>query len=424
MQINKLTAKSAESLTQPGIHSDGNRLYLQVTAAGTKSWLFIYRKAGKRTEMGLGPFPMVSLGDARKTAQKMNNLLLQELDPLGERRQEESNRLAHQKATEEAQAEALRHTITFEMAATRYIDSQRAGWRNAKHGEQWTSTLTTYAYPVIGKMAVADITTADVLKVLDPIWRTKTETASRIRGRIESVLNWAKAMGYRSAENPARWKANLENILPPESKVATVRHHPAVPYTDLPDLMAKLAQRKGVGARALQFTILTACRSSEVTDATWSEINMVDKTWTIPGKRMKAGKDHVVPLSEAALNVLSRMEGQCDDLVFPSTHYGKTISDQTMRAVLRRITSPIYTVHGFRSTFRDWAAETTDHSFEVCEKALAHSIDSKVVAAYLRGDFLEKRRRLMDDWANYANSLINFSHASLTLASRQGMHIA
>lgn len=402
MHINKLTAKRVENLTTPGTYSDGNRLYLQVGTTGTKSWLFIYRKAGKRTEMGLGPYPTVGLAQAREQALTLSKLLLRGRDPLAERRQEEAQQLASMKAAEEARKEAERKAVTFDMAASRYIDNMKPAWRNPKHCAQWTSTLKTYACPVIGLKAVSDITTEDVVRILEPIWQTKTETAYRVRGRIEAVLNWAKAMGFCSGENPARWKGNLENILPAWSKIATVRHHPALPYRELPDLMVKLSQREGVGARALEFTILTACRCKEVAHAKWSEFNMTERTWTIPAHRMKAGKEHIVPLSEAAMQVLKKMEGHSDDLVFPSTHNGKTISDQTMRAVLRRITSPVYTVHGFRSTFRDWAAEMTDHAFEVCEKALAHSFNNKVVDAYFRGDLREKRRLLMADWAAYA----------------------
>lgn len=407
MHINKLTAKAILSLTQPGIYSDGNRLYLQVSPAGTKSWLLIYRRAGKRTEMGLGPFPTLSLAQAREHALTLNKLLLEGKDPLVERRQAAANLLT---AIEEASKAAQKKAVTFETAAKRYINSQKAGWRNAKHSAQWTSTLTTYAYPVIGQKALSAITTEDIVQILEPIWDTKTETATRVRGRIESVLNWAKVMGHCAGENPARWKAHLENIFPKRSKVAEVRHHPAVPYSELPLLMQKLSQCEGVGARALEFTILTACRCKEVTHARWPEINMVEKTWTIPASRMKASKEHVVPLSEAAIKVLQTMEGFSEELVFPSTYNGKTISDQTMRTVLRKITLPVYTVHGFRSTFRDWAAEATHHAFEVCEMALAHSFDNKVVAAYFRGDLKDKRRMLMNDWAIYAYSHMAREH--------------
>ena len=297
--------------------------------------------------------------------------------------------------------------ITFKEAAQRYIASHRSGWKAAKHAGLWENTLATYAEPALGKISVQAVDTALVLKVLEPIWHSKPETASRVRGRIEVILDWAKSRGLRQGENPARWRGHLQFQLPARSKVRRVKHHAALPYADMPEFMALLREEDGVGARALEFTILTAARTGEIIGATNSEANAAEKLWTVPADRMKAGKEHRVPLSEWALTILSdAIASQTGDsaFIFPGGKRGKALSNMAMTAVLRRMGRGDITVHGFRSTFRDWAAECTNFPNEVVEMALAHAVGDKVEAAYRRGDLFEKRRRLMADWATYCNA--------------------
>ena len=381
MKLNAQKVKTAG----PGRHGDGRGLFLYVKPSGARSWVLRYQMQGRRRDLGLGAFPDVTLAMARDRASEARRLIADGGDPIAQKKQTKPK--------------------TFEAAAIELIENKRPGWKNAKHAAQWTSTLESYAFPKLGKMQVAQIETADVLATLTPIWSAKPETANRVRQRIEAVLDYASALGIRSADNPARWRGHLDNLLPKPKKVKAVKHHPALPHAQIADFMSDLAQREGIAARALAFTILTAARSGETRGMTWGELDRDAKVWTIPASRMKAAKEHRVPLTDAALSLLGqRNEGAPDDaLVFGSeARPGKPISDMSMTAVLRRMERNDITVHGFRSTFRDWAGETTSFPREVIEAALAHGIKDKAEAAYARSDLFDKRRKLMDAWANKA----------------------
>lgn len=367
-----------------GLHPDGGGLYLKVGPGGGKAWVLRYMLRGRARWMGLGPLDLVSLAEARQRATAAHKLLLDGQDPI------ESRRAGQQAAG-----------IIFQDCADRYIKAHRAGWKNAKHADQWANTLATYAYPVLGALPVATIDTGRVLAVLEPLWSTKAETATRVRQRIEAVLDWARARGYRDTENPARWKGHLDKLLPRRSKVAPVEHHPALPWADLPTFYRALAAMPGTGALALRWTILAAARSGETLGATWTEIDETAATWTVPGKRMKAGRDHRVPLASEALAVLAAVRHPDHGEHIFETDRGKSPSNALMAAVLRRMGRQDLTVHGFRSTFRDWAGEATAHPRELAEAALAHTIKDKAEAAYSRGDALARRRQLMADWAAY-----------------------
>ncbi len=387
--LNRLSVKLIENLNKRGYYADGGGLYFRVSEFDTKSWAFRFTYVAKAREMGLGPFPDVSLKEARERAAEARKLLRDGIDPIEQRQ-----------ATRSTVAAARAAALTFEQCATAFIAAKEHEWKNAKHGSQWRNTLATYAYPVIGKILVRDIALPHVLQILEPVWVTKTETATRLRGRIEKVLDFATSKGYRTGDNPARWRGHLDNLLAKPSKVATVDHHAALPYAGIGAFMVDLRQQAGMGARALEFAILTAARSGEVRGATWSEVDLEAAVWTIPAARMKAGKEHRIPLSDAAvdlLRALPRIDGS--EFLFPNTK-GAELSDMTLTAVLRRMNRPI-TVHGFRSTFRDWAGETTAYPREVIEHALAHQLKDKAEAAYARGTLFEKRRRLMADWATY-----------------------
>lgn len=378
-------------LAKPGRHPVGGvpGLCLQVTESGARSWVLRVRVGGKRREIGLGSFPAVSLADAREKAREGRERIGQGVDPVAAKR-------AAASALQAARAKAK----TFQEVAEAYISAHAAGWQNSKHADQWTNTLTTYAYPAIGSLIVAEVDTPQVLKVLEPIWTTKAETASRLRGRIEAVLDFATARGYRSGPNPARWKGHLALTLPARSKVSPVKHHAAVAVSEAAATMKRIREAEGMGAQALEFVILTAARSGEVRGATWAEIDLEAMVWTVPAERMKAGKEHRVPLSEAAVDLLNALPRFKDcTLVFPGPK-GKALSDMTLTAVLRRLKIDA-TAHGFRSTFRDWAAECTHYPSEVAEMALAHAVADKVEAAYRRGDLFQKRRAMMDDWAGF-----------------------
>jgi integrase len=344
----------------------------------------------KRREIGLGAFPDVTLAQAREKARETRQAIKDGRDPVAERE-------AARRALIAAQGKA----ITFDEAARKLIESKSSEWSNPKHAAQWAATLNTYASPVIGTLQVGEVELGHITKILEPIWTTKTETASRLRGRIESVLNWASAHGYRQGENPARWKGHLDKILPKPSKVSRVEHHAALPYGEIRAFIADLQKREGMAARALEVLILTACRSNEVRGATWKEIDLANKLWVIPEVRMKAGKEHRIPLSERVIEILKalpRLVG--NNLVFPAPR-GGVLSDMTLGAVLKRMGRTDATTHGFRSTFRDWAGETTAYPREVIEHALAHQLKDKSEAAYARGTLFDKRRALMDDWAKY-----------------------
>lgn len=390
-----------------GMHADGNGLYLRVGPTGGKSWIFRYQLHGKRREMGLGTLAEKSVVEARAEAAELRKIARAGVDPIEARRQGRA-------AQKEAAHAATARKTTFRDVAEDYIETKRAGWANAKHAAQWASTLETYAYPFIGDLPVAEITTDDVLNILRPLWTTKTETATRVRQRIECVLTAAKVKRLREGENPAAWRGHLQEVLPAPKKLKRVRHHPALPYVRMGAFMRALREVPGFGARALEFAILTAARSGEVRGAKWSEFNLAQKLWVVPASRMKATREHRVPLSPAALMLLKalpRIEGV--DYVFPGVKSGKPISDMTLAAVIRRMNEgddgPAWidehgeeiVPHGFRSTFRDWVAEQTNHPRDLAERALAHVLDSKVEAAYQRGDMLDRRRALMNEWAAY-----------------------
>ena len=392
--LQKLSAAKVAKLKQPGRYGDGGGLWLQISPWETKAWLFRFMLDGKARQMGLGPLHTVSLADARERARQARALLLEGKDPIDTRNE----------GRQAAKAEAAKR-ITFRDAAERYIEAHKAGWKSEKHAEQWPMTLEKYAYPVIEDLAVAAVDTPHIMKILEPIWNTKTETASRVRGRIESVLDWAKARGYRQGDNPACWRGHLSELLPAKSKVRKVKHQPAMPYGDVPTFMAKLRLQKSVSARALELTVLTAARTGEVIGAGWSEIDFVAKVWTVPGDRTKSGREHRVPLSPRALEILADVprEGDGKGFIFPGGRANKPLSNMAMLELLRGM-APGLTVHGFRSSFRDWAGEQTNYPRELAEAALAHVLSDKTEAAYRRGDALEKRRRLMTAWADYCAS--------------------
>lgn len=379
----------------PGYHIDGLGLYLQVTDAGTKSWILRYMIGGRAREMGLGSYPEKTLAAARVDALRWRVLVSEGRDPIAERRRVYEENLMQTRAD-------LAKKFTFAETAERYIDSNSLQWSNKKHIAQWRSTIETYANPVIGNLAVDAIDTKLVEKVLDPIWRTKTETATRLRGRIEAVLDWATVRGYRSGDNPARWKGHLDKLLPTPTKVAKVRHHAALPYVEIGEFMRLLHEQQGIAASALKFTILTACRTGEVIAAKWNEIDLSEKVFVLPGTRTKTRKEHRVPLCHAAIQMLKRLPRE-GDYVFIGAREGKHISSMSMLMLLRRMGRPDLTVHGFRSCFRDWASELTDFSNEVIEMALGHAIESKVEAAYRRGNLFDKRTKLMTAWAAYCS---------------------
>jgi integrase len=390
-EIGKLTPAKVRHASKPGVYGDGAGLWLNVGEAGNKSWLYRYMLDGRAREMGLGPLHTIGLAEARERARAARRLCLDGIDPI-ERKH----------AERDARRLAAASAVTFEDCAAKYIAANRAGWRNAKHAAQWDATLAAYAYPIIGGLPVGSIDTGHVTRILEPIWTTKPETASRVRGRIEAVLDYAATHRWRTGENPARWRGHLENVLPKRSKVRKVEHHAALPWREIGAFMARLAKQEGVAAMALRFAILTAARTGEVIGARWSEIDTKHAVWIIPAERMKASREHRVPLSGAALAVLCeagklRADG-ADGFVFPGMKGG--LSNMAMLVLLRRMGRGDLTAHGFRSTFRDWAAETGKPA-DIAEAALAHTSGNKTQAAYQRGDLLDRRRRLMDQWAEF-----------------------
>jgi integrase len=384
-----------------GLHCDGGGLYLQVTVAKdgerlNRSWIFRYRVGGRLRDMGLGPLSTIGLADAREIARKHRAKLLDNIDPIEEKRASRSK-------------PAIR-LMTFDQAATAYIAEREDSWKNAIHRAQWRSTIRDYASPIIGKMAVRDIATNHITAILDPIWKDKPETASRLRGRMESILDWAKVRGHRDGENPARWRGHLDHIYTSPSKARKAKHvrvgrdghHAALPYSEIGSFVAALRERSGSAAHALEFAILTAGRTSEVIGARWNEVDLDAAVWTVPAGRMKAGKEHRVPLSPRALAIVAEMAAiKQSDYVFPGDREGEPLSQMALLMALRRMGRDDLTVHGFRSTFRDWAAERTNFPREVAEMALAHTIGDRVEAAYRRGDLFAKRVRLMHDWAKF-----------------------
>jgi len=392
-KIHKLSAKAVEKATKSGLYGDGGGLYLQITAGGVKSWLFRYMRSGKARGMGLGPLHTVGLAAARTKAHECRIILLDGLDPL----KIKEDRLRQQKL-EEAKS------ITFRECATAYIDAHKAAWKSQKHAAQWSSTLTTYAYPKIGEVPVASVDVGLVLAVLEPIWTTKTETASRVRGRIETVLDWARVRGYRDGDNPARWRGHMDKLLPAQSKISKVEHFPALHYSKIAEFMPKLRKQELIAAYALEFLILTASRTNEVIGALWSEFSADRREWVIPPERMKAKQEHRIPMSSAAESLLRRLESKAQGpFVFPGLRKGKHLSNMAMLQLLERMGYDDLTVHGFRSTFRVWIAECTTYPREVAEIALAHTLKDKTEAAYQRGDLFAKRAQLMQEWANFCS---------------------
>lgn len=426
--IGRLSAIKISNLKEPGYYADGGNLYFRIArphkdvlgkdpdAIGARGWVFRFTVASRTRDMGLGAFPEISLAAARELAGKCRKLVTEGIDPIEQRRAA----IEQRRADRAAQRVAAAKSKNFEDCARECIADREAAWRNAKHRMQWSSSLKRYANPTLGKLPAAEIDDGLVLRVLKPIWQTKPETASRVRGRIESVLDWARVHGYRKGENPARWKGHLDQILPPRSRVRRVRHHPALPFAELPDFMVDLRAQEGVAARALEFTILTVARTNETIGAPRTEINATQKTWIVPADRMKAEKDHRVPLTARALSIVQDVQSDASSFLFPAAK-GGSLSNMAMAEVIRRMNAnrkkqglPPYVdplqnnrpvvPHGFRSTFRDWAEERTNYPTHVVEMALAHTVDDKVEAAYRRGDLFEKRRRLMAAWAEYSAS--------------------
>ena len=391
--IGRLTALKVDKAKDPGMYADGGGLYLRVTTDGTKNWVFRFMLNGRPRWMGMGPLHTIGLADARARAAACRRQRHDGIDPIDARRA----------AKQQARLDAAK-AITFKECAASYVAAHKAGWRNDKHAAQWEATLATYAEPVIGKLSVQAIDTALVLRVIEPLWTTKPETAGRLRGRIESVLDWAKVRGYRAGENPARWRGHLDKLLPARSKVRKVEHHAALPYAELPAFLVSLREQEGTAARALEFTILTAARTGESMGARWDEINTRERLWIVPAARMKAGREHRIPLTGRAIAILQELKPADSaeaKFIFAGGKEGRPLSNMAFLMLLRRMERGDLTAHGFRSSFRDWAAERTSFPSEVVEMALAHAVGTKVEAAYRRGDLFEKRRRLMDAWGDY-----------------------
>jgi integrase len=388
-QINRLSPLAVGRPSPPGNYADGAGLYLQVSATGSKSWMYRYTNAGKSHEMGLGSLHALNLAQARARARECSNMRANGTDPLGAKRA-----VVAKKKLEDATA------ITFDAACSTYIGAHEPTWKNAKHRVQWRSSLARYASPVIGSMPVGAIETAHVMRIISPLWLTKSPTAARVRSRIETVLSWATVSGYRQGANPARWKGHIDQLLPARGKVRRVKHFAALPYADLPQFMIDLRAHDDVGARALELTILCAMRTGETLEVRWSEIDLLAKVWTVPAERMKGGHAHRVPLSPRAVAILQGLPRE-NEYVFPGARAGRPMASMTMLKVLERMERSDVTVHGFRSTFKDWARERTSFPNEVSEAALAHTNGDAVEAAYARGDLFVKRARLMQAWAEY-----------------------
>ena len=398
MSIHKLSPRKVAT-AGPGKYEDGGGLRLVVSPTGARKWVLRLTVRGKRREMGLGSYPAISLAKAREDAAEYRSVAAQRGDPLSARRTK------HQGIP------------TFTSCAAQYIRAHRRGWKNAKHARQWVSTLKTYARPKIGDKTVDTISTEDILGTLSPIWTSKNETAKRVQGRIENILDFAAAHQYRDALNPARWRGHLDKLLPKPSRVKRVRHHPAMPYEDVPAFMAELVKDRSISAQALRFLILTAGRTGEVLQATWSEIDLANAIWTVPAERMKARREHRVPLSDAAYSIvtgLPRVEG--NPFLFPGTRSGAPLSNMALLQHMRGMGYGVggdrgdYVPHGFRSSFRDWSGEVSSFPRDVAEMALAHVIQNKVEAAYRRGDLFQKRRAMMQEWAAYVGSEAATTH--------------
>lgn len=385
---------------KPGITSDGDNLHLQITKTGSASWIFRYKfQSRPARDMGLGGCSKVTLAEARQKAANARKLISSGIDPLEDKKANKARRTQEHLSQQTTKA----RTIPFRQIAAEYIASHRESWRNAKHAQQWENTLEAYAYPIIGDLPANEIGVDHILKILQPIWTEKPETASRTRGRLELVLDAAKARNLRDGENPARWRGHLDKLLSRRSKAQETKHHSAMPWAELPSFVQLLLNEQGFSARALELAILTGCRSSEVLHAQWSEIDLKNALWIIPAQRMKAGREHRVPLSNQVIALLQNLPRVGTSLyLFPGRVEGKPLSNMAMTSLIRRMNFGHFTVHGFRSTFRDWAAESTHYPREVCEMALAHAVAKGAEAAYWRADLLDKRRELMQDWGIYA----------------------
>lgn len=400
--IHRLTTTDVtRANTKPGRKADGGGLYLETSQSGSKRWTLRYQIDGKRRDMGLGPTHTVSLSEARDAALACRKLIREGVDPIEKRKADKASKFAEQ-------AKAM----TFAEATSQFLSKHERTWKNPKHRQQWTNTLETYAFPIIGKLDVSAIDTALVRRILEPIWLTKPETASRLRGRIERILDWAKVAGHREGDNPAQWKGHLEQLLPSKSDVRAVKHHSALPYSEVGAFITRLREGSGVAPMALEFLILTGARTSEVTHATIDEFDIQRKIWTIPADRMKSKREHRVPLNARALEIVMLMMTFGGPYLFPGSgnqHTAKVaanhLSNGAFRAVLKRLDRLDLTAHGFRSTFRDWISEQTGYPNHIAEQALAHSIPNAVEAAYRRGDLFEKRCRLMKDWGEFCEKV-------------------
>jgi integrase len=394
MRIEKLTERAIRQKTKRGYYNDGGGLYLRVAVGGSKSWVFRFKADGRPREMGLGPVATLGLKEAREKAREARQLRLEGIDPIDQRQA--------RRATARAQ---VRRVMTFRQCAEAYIAAHQDSWKNPKHRTQWPNSLAAYVYPVFGDMPVDAVDLDLVVKALEPIWKTKTETASRVRGRIEAVLDWAAVRKFRQGDNPARWRGHLQKLFARKKEGV---HHAALPYGEVAVFLEVLRKQEETAARALHFAILTAARSGEVLGADWDEIDPDEQVWTIPARRMKAAKEHRVPLSKEALAILAEQQKVREgEFVFAGSKVGRPLGPNAMTSVLRRIGWCGLTVHGFRSTFRDWTAERSNFPQEVCEMALAHAISNQVEAAYRRGDLFAKRRQLMEAWGQYCAMPIN-----------------
>jgi len=391
----RLTDRKVKIAKRPGLYADGGSLYLRIAEGGSKQWVFRYVTKGRLRDMGMGSVNTLSLAEVREKAREARKLRLEGKDPIDERRAQRAGALA-----------AAAKTKTFKQCAEEFISDNSAKWSSAKHGQQWRNTLEAYVYPVLGDLPVATIDTPLVLKVIKPLWQRAPVTCSRVRGRIEQVLGWATVHHYRDGDNPARWRGHLQHALPAKSEVADVEHHTALPYSEAPAFVAKLRQDTSVQARCLELLTLTATRSGEATDARWNEIDFDNRVWAIPPARMKSGREHRIPLSDAAMAVIEAMRDlrQSSDYVFPGLRAGRPIGQSGVWKLARALGT---TVHGLRSTFRDWAAEQTAFPSEVCEMALAHAIPNAVERAYRRGDLFDKRHQLMAAWASFCGQGAN-----------------
>ena len=410
--INRLSHRKVETLKAEGMHGDGGGLYLQVTksADGTprKSWLFRYAVAGRERQMGLGPLSDVPLAEARDRASAAREMRRAGKDPIVER-----------EALRAGASLVAAKAMSFDECAAAYIAAHRTGWRNVKHASQWTNTVATYCSPVFGKLPVQLVDVGLVMKAIEPLWATKPETAGRVRGRIERILDWAKVRGYRDGENPARWRGHLDHLLPARGKIRRVKHHAALAYADIPAFVTALRGRNAIAARALEFAILTAARTGEVLGAKWSEIDLDARVWVIPAERMKAAREHRVPLADRALELIKNMmASKQNDYVFHGDRRA-TLSNMSLLMLLRRMGRNDITTHGFRSTFRDWVEEQTDTPRAVAELALAHDVGNAVEAAYRRGDLFDKRRVLMSKWSKFCENRLEVSAKVMPLQARR-----